>query len=69
MVTLTLALKLLPSYVAGLIIAAIVAAAMSTMDSQLLVATSALIHDLYFKLRGVRLERRKMLMWLSLIHI
>ena len=69
MVTPTLALKLLPSYVAGLIIAAIVAAAMSTMDSQLLVATSALIHDLYFKLRGVRLERRKMLMWSRIITI
>jgi len=42
---------------------------MSTMDSQLHVATLALIHDLYFKLRGVRLERRKMLMWSRIITI
>ncbi len=69
MVTPTLALKLLPSFLAGLVIAAIVAAAMSTMDSQLLVATSALIHDLYFKLRGVRLSRRKMLFWSRVVTI
>ncbi len=61
MVTPLLALKLLPSYLAGLVLAAVVAAAMSTMDSQLLTATSALIHDMYLKLKGGVPDARKML--------
>ncbi len=61
MVTPLLAIKLLPSYLAGLVIAAIVAAAMSTMDSQLLVATSAFIHDFYVRFRRVKLDSKKAL--------
>lgn len=38
---------LFPSFIAGLLLAAIVAAAMSTADSQLLVASSAFSSDLY----------------------
>jgi sodium/proline symporter len=45
-----LALKLLPGWLAGLAIAGAMAAMMSTADSQLLVATSALIEDVYVKL-------------------
>jgi sodium/proline symporter len=45
-----LALKLLPGWLAGLAIAGAMAAMMSTADSQLLVATSALIEDVYVRL-------------------
>ena len=46
------AVHLLPAPVAGLIIAAIVAAMCSTADSQLLVSASAVSHDLYVRLLG-----------------
>jgi len=42
-----LARQLLPAWFAGLAIAGAIAAMMSTADSQLLVATSALVHDVY----------------------
>ncbi|NNE44231.1 MAG: sodium/proline symporter, partial [Gemmatimonadetes bacterium] len=45
-----LALKLLPAWLAGLAIAGAIAAMMSTADSQLLVATSAIIEDVYVKI-------------------
>lgn len=45
-----LALKLLPRWLAGVVIAAITAAIMSTADSQLLVAASAIVEDVYHKL-------------------
>ncbi|RKX70926.1 sodium:proline symporter [candidate division WOR-3 bacterium] len=49
-VTLALAAKILPSWLVGFILAAATAAMMSTVDSQLLVATSAVTEDIYRKL-------------------
>ena len=48
----------------GLVIAAIMAAIMSTADSQLLVATSSLIRDIYQKLllKGKDLDQRKLVL-------
>lgn len=43
----TLAQKLFPGFIAGLLLSAIVAAAMSTADSQLLVASSSFTSDIY----------------------
>jgi sodium/proline symporter len=45
-----LAKALVPSWIAGLMIAGGIAAMMSTADSQLIVATSALIEDIYARL-------------------
>ncbi len=45
---------LLPGWLAGIFIAGAVAAMMSTADSQLLVATSAVVEDIYVRLLGNR---------------
>ena len=47
MVFITLARKLFPPFVAGVLMAAIIAASMSTADSQLLVASSSFTSDIY----------------------
>jgi sodium/proline symporter len=47
-----LAIELLPPWVAGIMIAAAMAAIMSTADSQLLVASSAFVQDFYHKTFG-----------------
>ncbi len=47
LVFVTLAQKLFPGFIAGLLLSAIVAAAMSTADSQLLVASSSFTSDIY----------------------
>ena len=44
-----LAIDLLPAWIAGIIIAALMAAMMSTADSQLLVVSSAVVQDIYHK--------------------
>jgi sodium/proline symporter len=44
-----LAIDLLPAWIAGIIIAALMAAMMSTADSQLLVVSSAVVQDVYHK--------------------
>ena len=44
-----LAMEILPSWLAGLVIAAAMAAMMSTADSQLLVSSSSFVQDLYHK--------------------
>ncbi|MGB3340839.1 MAG: sodium/proline symporter [bacterium] len=49
-VTLAFAAKILPGWLVGFILAAATAAMMSTVDSQLLVATSAITEDIYHKL-------------------
>jgi len=49
-VTMLLAIKLMPAWLAGLMVAAAMAAIMSTADSQLLVVTSAIAEDLYRKI-------------------
>ncbi len=48
------AVELLPAPLAGLMIAAMVAAICSTADSQLLVTASAVSHDIYVKILGRR---------------
>ncbi len=47
MVFITLARKLFPAFLAGLLLSAIIAASMSTADSQLLVASSSFTSDIY----------------------
>ena len=49
-VTLAFAAKILPGWLVGLVLAAATAAMMSTVDSQLLVTTSAITEDIYRKL-------------------
>jgi sodium/proline symporter len=49
-VTLAFAARILPGWLVGFILAAATAAMMSTVDSQLLVATSAITQDIYRKL-------------------
>ncbi len=56
-----LATSLLPEWVAGIVIAAIVAAIMSTADSQLLVATSSVVEDVYHKLINKKADQKKLL--------
>jgi sodium/proline symporter len=46
----TLAVELLPGWLAGIMIAGATAAMMSTADSQLLVASSTLVEDIYVRL-------------------
>lgn len=53
-----IALQLLPGALAGLMLAAVLAAICSTADSQLLVASSSLSHDLYARLSGRDLDSR-----------
>ena len=55
-----LAINLLPRWVAGVVIAAITAAIMSTADSQLLVATSAIVEDVYHKLINPNADQKKL---------
>jgi len=55
-----LALHLLPRWMAGIVIAAITAAIMSTADSQLLVATSAIVEDVYHKLINKDADHKKL---------
>ncbi|MCK5690307.1 sodium/proline symporter, partial [Myxococcota bacterium] len=55
---------LLPGPIAGIMIAGAVAAMMSTADSQLLVATSALVEDIYARLINPEASGKK-LVWLS----
>jgi len=56
-----LATTLLPEWIAGIVIAAIVAAIMSTADSQLLVATSSVVEDVYHKLVNPKANQKKLL--------
>jgi SSS family solute:Na+ symporter len=49
-VTMAFAAKILPGWLVGLVLAAATAAMMSTVDSQLLVTTSAITEDIYRKL-------------------
>lgn len=58
-----LATSLLPEWIAGIAIAAIVAAIMSTADSQLLVATSSVVEDVYHKLINTKANQKKLLFY------
>ncbi|HID32422.1 MAG TPA: sodium/proline symporter [bacterium (Candidatus Stahlbacteria)] len=59
-VTLAFAAKILPSWLVGFILAAATAAMMSTVDSQLLVATSAVTEDIYRKLINPEASQKKL---------
>lgn len=59
-----MALRLMPATLAGLMIAGAVAAMMSTVDSQLLVAASAVEQDIYIRLLGGRPNDRRAV-WLG----
>ncbi len=59
-----LAIQLLPAWLAGIMIAAAMAAMMSTADSQLLVASSSFVQDFYHKAFG-RKPKAKTLVLLS----
>ena len=58
-----LAMSLLPEWGAGIVIAAITAAIMSTADSQLLVATSSAVEDVYHKLINKNAEQKKLVLY------
>jgi Na+/proline symporter len=58
-----LAMHLLPEWAAGIVIAAITAAIMSTADSQLLVATSSIVEDVYHKLINPNVTQKKLVMY------
>lgn len=60
----TLALRLMHPAVAGLMIAGAVAAIMSTVDSQLLVASSAVEEDIYIRLLGGH-PRNRTAVWIG----
>ncbi|AMM54872.1 sodium/proline symporter [Pyrococcus kukulkanii] len=55
-----LAVHFLPSWLAGFVIAGIISAVMSTADSQLLVASSAIARDIYHKVLGQELGKKQM---------
>jgi len=55
-----LAMNILPEWAAGIVIAAITAAIMSTADSQLLVATSSVVEDVYHKLINPKANQKKL---------
>ncbi len=55
-----MAVELMPSWLAGFIIAGIISAVMSTADSQLLVASSAIARDFYHKVLGKELGKKQM---------
>ena len=63
----TLAQDIFPTIVAGLLLAAIVAAAMSTADSQLLVASSSFTSDLYKPMIRKNKASEKEVMWVGRI--
>lgn len=55
-----MAVELMPSWLAGFVIAGIISAVMSTADSQLLVASSAIARDFYHKVLGQELGKKQM---------
>ena len=58
-----LAMHLLPEWAAGIVIAAITAAIMSTADSQLLVASSSVVEDVYHKMIKKNVSQKKLLFY------
>ena len=63
----TIVQKLFPGFIAGLLLAAIIAAAMSTADSQLLVASSSFTSDLYKPMIRKNKASDKELLWVGRI--
>jgi sodium/proline symporter len=62
-----LAIQLLPAWLAGVMIAAAMAAMMSTADSQLLVASSSIVQDFYHKTFGRRPDARTLVILSRLV--
>jgi len=58
-----LAMQILPEWAAGIVIAAITAAIMSTADSQLLVASSSIVEDVYHKLINTDVNQKKLVFY------
>jgi sodium/proline symporter len=58
----TAAVDLLPGWLAGMMIAAVLAAVCSTADSQLLVCASSISHDFWRRIRGKAQSERAVLM-------
>ncbi len=63
----TVVLDLFPAFIAGILLAAIVAAAMSTADSQLLVASSAFTSDIYKPIIRKNKTTDKEILWVGRI--
>lgn len=64
-----LATAVLPSWLAGIFISGAIAAMMSTADSQLLVASSAVAEDLCHRTFGIRFSSRDMLLFSRFVTI
>lgn len=62
----SLAVMLLHPVLAGIMLSAIMSAIMSTADSQLLVASSSLVRDIYEKILGKGLEQKQLLITIRL---
>ena len=67
LVFLTLARKYFPTFIAGILMAAIIAASMSTADSQLLVASSSFTSDIYHPVIRKSKATEKEILWVSRI--
>jgi sodium/proline symporter len=63
----TVVLDIFPAFIAGILLAAIVAAAMSTADSQLLVASSAFTSDIYKPIIRKNKTTDKEILWVGRI--
>ena len=63
----TVVLDIFPAFIAGVLLAAIVAAAMSTADSQLLVASSAFTSDIYKPIIRKNKTTDKEILWVGRI--
>jgi sodium/proline symporter len=61
----TVVLDIFPAFIAGILLAAIVAAAMSTADSQLLVASSAFTSDIYKPIIRKNKTTDKEILWVG----
>jgi sodium/proline symporter len=66
-----ISIQLLPGVFAGMMLAAVLAAICSTADSQLIVASSAMSHDIYARRRGSDLPQRHAVtidrLWVAII--
>ncbi len=60
--------RLFPGFIAGLLLSGILAASMSTADSQLLVAASSVVHDVYKPVVRKKASDKEM-MWVSRIAV
>jgi sodium/proline symporter len=57
-----LAQRLLPGWIAGLMLSGAIAAMMSTADSQLIVVTSSIVEDVYVKLLNIKSNPRTLVL-------